>query len=106
MNNELIPLYYHTNERKNEVSMPMFVVQDFVLVSRFLLRFIHQNQCLEISVRQAIDVSGFDISPDADFTANLLWNDTLVSMDIVSALKSYQKVNHFPSMNEISRKDL
>ena len=27
-------------------------------------------------------------------------------MDIVSALKPYQKVNHFPHMNEISRKDL
>jgi len=27
-------------------------------------------------------------------------------MDIVSALKPYQKVNHFPTMNEISRKDL
>ena len=27
-------------------------------------------------------------------------------MDIVSALKPYQKVNHFPTMSEISRKDL
>ena len=26
-------------------------------------------------------------------------------MDIVSALKTYQRVNHFPCMNEISRKD-
>jgi tubulin polyglutamylase TTLL6/13 len=57
-------------------------------------------------VSQAVDVSGFYISPDPDFTSNLLWTDTLISMDIVSALKPYQKVNHFPTMNEISRKDL
>ena len=53
-----------------------------------------------------MDVAGFYISPASDFTCNLLWNDTLISMDIVSALKPYQKVNHFPTMNEISRKDL
>jgi hypothetical protein len=57
-------------------------------------------------VRQAADVFGFSISSDGDFTSNLLWNDTLISMDIVSALKPYQKVNHFPTMSEISRKDL
>jgi hypothetical protein len=27
-------------------------------------------------------------------------------MDLVTALKPYQRVNHFPAMNEISRKDL
>ena len=57
-------------------------------------------------VRQAADVFGFSISAEGDFTSNLLWNDTLISMDIVSALKPYQKVNHFPTMSEISRKDL
>ncbi|CAF0804560.1 unnamed protein product [Rotaria sordida] len=57
-------------------------------------------------VRQAADVFGFSISSDNDITCNLLWNDTLISMDIVSALKPYQKVNHFPTMSEISRKDL
>ncbi|CAF1102310.1 unnamed protein product [Adineta ricciae] len=55
---------------------------------------------------EAMDVAGFYITPASDFTCNLLWNDTLISMDIVSALKPYQKVNHFPTMNEISRKDL
>ena len=57
-------------------------------------------------VRQAADVFGFSLSSESDFTCNLLWNDTLISMDIVSALKPYQKVNHFPTMSEISRKDL
>ncbi|CAF0727093.1 unnamed protein product [Didymodactylos carnosus] len=57
-------------------------------------------------VRKAADASGFNIGADNDFTANLLWNDTLISMDIVSQLKPYQKINHFPTMSEISRKDL
>ncbi|CAF3166961.1 unnamed protein product [Rotaria socialis] len=56
-------------------------------------------------VRQAADVYGFSLSSDGDTTSNLLWHDTLISMDIVSALKPYQKVNHFPTMSEISRKD-
>lgn len=59
-----------------------------------------------VVVCQTVDVAGFDIGPDPDFTCNLLWNDKLISTDIVSALKPYQKVNHFPTMNEISRKDL
>ncbi|CAF4931938.1 unnamed protein product [Rotaria sp. Silwood1] len=54
----------------------------------------------------AVKLSGFSICSNSDFTCNLLWNDSLISMDIVSALKPYQKVNHFPTMNEISRKDL
>ncbi|CAF0873151.1 unnamed protein product [Rotaria sp. Silwood1] len=57
-------------------------------------------------VRQAADIFGFAISSDNDVNCNLLWHDTLISMDIVSALKPYQKVNHFPTMSEISRKDL
>ncbi|CAF3646526.1 unnamed protein product [Adineta steineri] len=57
-------------------------------------------------VRLAADVFGFAISSETDFTCNLIWNDTLISMDIVSSLKPYQKINHFPTMSEISRKDL
>lgn len=61
---------------------------------------------MKILVRQAADVFGFSLTGESDFSSNLLWHDTLISMDIVSALKSYQKVNHFPTMSEISRKDL
>jgi len=57
------------------------------------------------SVCRAIDKAGFDLSPDTDFTSDLLWSDALISMDLVSALKPHQKINHFPAMNQISRKD-
>ncbi|CAF1350883.1 unnamed protein product [Adineta ricciae] len=58
------------------------------------------------AVRLASDVFGFAIGSESDFTTNMIWNDTLISMEIVSALKPFQKINHFPSMSEISRKDL
>lgn len=35
----------------------------------------------------------------------LIWNDSFVSTDRVSELKPYQRLNHFPGMGEISRKD-
>ena len=35
----------------------------------------------------------------------LIWNDCFVSTDRVAELKPYQRLNHFPGMGEISRKD-
>ncbi|XP_044300591.1 tubulin polyglutamylase TTLL6 [Varanus komodoensis] len=36
----------------------------------------------------------------------LYWTDYSVSLDRVMEMKSYQKINHFPGMSEICRKDL
>uniref|UniRef100_A0A1I8HL04 Tubulin polyglutamylase ttll6 n=1 Tax=Macrostomum lignano TaxID=282301 RepID=A0A1I8HL04_9PLAT len=36
---------------------------------------------------------------------NVLWTDTYVSMDRACSMKKYQKINHFPGMSEICRKD-
>ncbi|XP_054454377.1 tubulin polyglutamylase ttll6 isoform X2 [Anoplopoma fimbria] len=36
----------------------------------------------------------------------LFWTDCSVSLDRVKDMKRYQKINHFPGMNEICRKDL
>ncbi|XP_077171133.1 tubulin polyglutamylase TTLL6 isoform X5 [Paroedura picta] len=36
----------------------------------------------------------------------LYWTDYSVSLDRVLEMKSYQKINHFPGMSEICRKDL
>uniref|UniRef100_A0A7M4EIC2 Tubulin tyrosine ligase like 6 n=1 Tax=Crocodylus porosus TaxID=8502 RepID=A0A7M4EIC2_CROPO len=36
----------------------------------------------------------------------LYWTDCSVSLDRVIEMKSYQKINHFPGMSEICRKDL
>ena len=59
-----------------------------------------------ILVKQAIDLSGFVIRPDSDFTCDLLWSDSVLSHKAVESLKTYQKVNHFIAMHEISRQDL
>lgn len=39
------------------------------------------------------------------FISNLIWDDTRVSVEGISELKSFQRFNHFPAMSEISRKD-
>uniref|UniRef100_H0VLL3 Tubulin tyrosine ligase like 6 n=1 Tax=Cavia porcellus TaxID=10141 RepID=H0VLL3_CAVPO len=41
---------------------------------------------------------------DDDWT--LYWTDYSVSLERVMEMKSYQKINHFPGMSEICRKDL
>ncbi|CAG5903479.1 unnamed protein product [Menidia menidia] len=41
---------------------------------------------------------------DEDWT--LFWTDCSVSLDRVKDMKRYQKINHFPGMSEICRKDL
>lgn len=35
----------------------------------------------------------------------LMWSDAYVSTDRIADLKPYQRLNHFPGMGEISRKD-
>jgi hypothetical protein len=37
---------------------------------------------------------------------NLYWTDFSVSLERVMVMKRYQKINHFPGMSEICRKDL
>ena len=37
--------------------------------------------------------------------AYLFWYDSVVLSEKVQELKGYQRVNHFPSMGEICRKD-
>ena len=35
----------------------------------------------------------------------VIWNDSFISMERISELKAYQKINHFPGMAEVTRKD-
>lgn len=37
---------------------------------------------------------------------SLYWTDTSISIDRVNQMKKWQKINHFPGMSEICRKDL
>ncbi|XP_038649599.1 tubulin polyglutamylase TTLL7 [Scyliorhinus canicula] len=56
-------------------------------------------------VRLAIMEAGFARAREEDDTANLIWNDTAVQQERIADLRNYQRINHFPGMGEICRKD-
>nr|XP_042138620.1 tubulin polyglutamylase TTLL6 isoform X2 [Peromyscus maniculatus bairdii] len=57
------------------------------------------------SVRRAAQQYGLREAGDND-DWTLYWTDFSVSLERVMEMKSYQKINHFPGMSEICRKDL
>ncbi|MGH0127584.1 UNVERIFIED_CONTAM: hypothetical protein FKN15_028509 [Acipenser sinensis] len=57
------------------------------------------------AVRVVIDEMVFMKSRDEDDTANLIWNDSAVQHEKIAELRNYQRINHFPGMGEICRKD-
>lgn len=56
-------------------------------------------------VRLVIDEMGFMKTPDEDETSNLIWCDAAVQQEKITDLQNYQRINHFPGMGEICRKD-
>uniref|UniRef100_H0VF21 Tubulin tyrosine ligase like 7 n=1 Tax=Cavia porcellus TaxID=10141 RepID=H0VF21_CAVPO len=56
-------------------------------------------------VRLVIDELGFMKTPDEDETSNLIWCDSAVQQEKIAELQNYQRINHFPGMGEICRKD-
>ncbi|XP_053448102.1 tubulin polyglutamylase TTLL7 isoform X3 [Nycticebus coucang] len=56
-------------------------------------------------VRLVIDEMGFMKTPDEDETSNLIWYDSAVQQEKIAELQNYQRINHFPGMGEICRKD-
>ncbi|XP_041503947.1 tubulin polyglutamylase TTLL7 isoform X3 [Microtus oregoni] len=56
-------------------------------------------------VRLVIDEMGFIKTPDEDETSNLIWCDAAVQQEKITELQNYQRINHFPGMGEICRKD-
>ncbi|KAL7866724.1 hypothetical protein AOLI_G00145380 [Acnodon oligacanthus] len=56
-------------------------------------------------VRIAIGEMAFHKTRDEDETANLIWNDSAVQHEKIAELRNYQRINHFPGMGEICRKD-
>lgn len=56
-------------------------------------------------VRIVISEMDFIKARDEDETANLIWNDSAVQHDKIAELRNYQRINHFPGMGEICRKD-
>ncbi|XP_072853979.2 tubulin polyglutamylase TTLL7 isoform X2 [Pogona vitticeps] len=56
-------------------------------------------------VRIVIEEMGFVKTRDDDETANLIWSDCAVQQEKIAELRNYQRINHFPGMGEICRKD-
>ncbi|XP_062893254.1 tubulin polyglutamylase ttll6-like [Mobula hypostoma] len=66
---------------------------------------INLSNCKQPSVRRAAAFFGLkEAGAGEEWT--LLWTDSSVTVDKAFQLKCYQKINHFPGMNEICRKDL
>ncbi|XP_038591113.1 tubulin polyglutamylase ttll6 isoform X1 [Micropterus salmoides] len=67
--------------------------------------WINLTSCKYESVRRAARRYGLrEAMEGEDWT--LFWTDCSVSLDRVKDMKRYQKINHFPGMSEICRKDL
>ncbi|XP_062993001.1 tubulin polyglutamylase TTLL7 [Elgaria multicarinata webbii] len=56
-------------------------------------------------VRVVIEEMGYVKTRDDDETANLIWSDCAVQQEKIADLRNYQRINHFPGMGEICRKD-
>ncbi|XP_078497555.1 tubulin polyglutamylase TTLL6 isoform X2 [Lissotriton helveticus] len=65
---------------------------------------INLSNCKYESVRRAARRYGLHESCDTN-DWSLFWTDCSVSLDRALDMKGYQKINHFPGMNEICRKD-
>ncbi|XP_062575682.1 tubulin polyglutamylase ttll6-like isoform X17 [Saccostrea cucullata] len=67
--------------------------------------YICLTNCKYDVVRRVSRKFGFkEVSDDEDWT--LYWTDYSVALERVMEMKKYQKINHFPGMSEICRKDL
>ncbi|XP_053099181.1 tubulin polyglutamylase TTLL7 isoform X3 [Hemicordylus capensis] len=56
-------------------------------------------------VRVVIEEMGYVKTRDDDESANLIWSDCAVQQEKIAELRNYQRINHFPGMGEICRKD-
>lgn len=66
---------------------------------------INLTNCRYESVRRAAQMCGLrEAGEDEEW--NVYWTDCSVSLERVMDMKRFQKINHFPGMTEICRKDL
>nr|XP_006821586.1 PREDICTED: tubulin polyglutamylase TTLL13-like [Saccoglossus kowalevskii] len=66
---------------------------------------INTTNCKYESIRRVAKRMGFrEVGEDEDWS--LYWTDYSVALERVMEMKRFQKINHFPGMSEICRKDL
>uniref|UniRef100_A0A8D0AN89 Tubulin tyrosine ligase-like family, member 7 n=1 Tax=Sander lucioperca TaxID=283035 RepID=A0A8D0AN89_SANLU len=63
------------------------------------------HSCFFPPVRIVIKEVDYIKTREDDETANLIWNDSAVQHEKIAELRNYQRINHFPGMGEICRKD-
>jgi len=66
------------------------------------------SSCKYDLVKQTIEKAGFRITSEESrigSLSNLIWADCIIQCDAIQELKDYQKINHFPNMGVICRKD-
>ncbi|XP_067931872.1 tubulin polyglutamylase TTLL13-like [Watersipora subatra] len=67
--------------------------------------YICTSNCKYDSIRRVSKKVGFrEVAEEDEW--NLFWTDYSVALERVMEMKRYQKINHFPGMTEICRKDL
>lgn len=84
-----------------------FFVLSFYLFAVYYWRYltICTSNCKYDAVRRVAARFGMkEVTEDSSW--NLYWTDLSVSVERAKDMKRYQKVNHFPGMTEICRKDL
>lgn len=54
-----------------------------------------------------VNMMGWKVIKDdeGDFSCDIIWNDTACNQDILGSLKPYQRLNHFPGIFAIARKN-
>ncbi|XP_008047065.1 tubulin polyglutamylase TTLL13P-like [Carlito syrichta] len=66
---------------------------------------INLTNCKYESVRRAAQMCGLkEVGEDEEWT--VYWTDCSISLERVMDMKRFQKINHFPGMTEICRKDM
>ncbi|KAF7243377.1 Tubulin polyglutamylase TTLL7 [Varanus komodoensis] len=70
-----------------------------------LLNVLNRFKTSSFHVRVVIEEMGYVKTRDDDETANLIWSDSAVQQEKIAELRNYQRINHFPGMGEICRKD-
>ncbi|XP_077406836.1 tubulin polyglutamylase ttll6 isoform X2 [Vanacampus margaritifer] len=96
----------HGDEQQEEGQEANVIVTNVYKRRRRFKRrvWINLSNCKYESVRRAARRYGLKVSADGD-DWTLMWSDCSVSLERVKAMKQYQKINHFPGMIEICRKD-
>ena len=63
------------------------------------------EDCKYAVVRQVVKNLKFKISKEINSEWDLTWTDNIVTPETLAKMKPHQKINHFPAMFNLSRKN-